>query len=340
MFNKNPKNELQLTYLKRLHHLLDNGYSLIEALKIMKWDRMMRPIAQKMIQQLKQGKQLHDVFACTNFHHSIVSFLYFVHLNGNILASMEKAIEMTEYRLTYVNRFIQTIRYPIFLLFIFTILLFFMKRHILPSFLELFIHDTDAASTIHLSITIIDISISIVLFCIVLFLIALLLWHFYKRDLFMEKQIKFYSKLPIVKSILSMQTSFYFATHMSMLLTTGISMKHVLTILSKQKQLYIVSYYAQKMKSHVSKGQPLQTLFPQLFLLEKELGKIFHQNNNHYSLQKDLTIYANLLAENIQRKMMRMITIIQPIFFIVLASFIIFIYISLMWPMFDMIQTI
>src|SRR5690625_6254212 len=67
-FLKNPTNEPKLTeqtqlhFLKRLHRLLENGYPIINALELMKWDKQMDQTISILNLALKEGNTLDESF--------------------------------------------------------------------------------------------------------------------------------------------------------------------------------------------------------------------------------------------------------------------------------------
>src|SRR5699024_4249055 len=258
----------------------------------------------------------------------------------DLQTSINKCIEMYAHRVKYMKKFEQMIRYPLILLLIFSTLLYFVKNSVLPSFVDLFQESSAASSTVILSMMIIDyLGIFVMACCFMVFACALF-WQFNKRKIKIDKQIKFYNALPIYRKFLKLQTSFLFATHISTLLKTGMSIKEILHHLAKQEKLPIIAHYSNLMIEELSKGYPISSLLSQFSFLDKQIATIFQKNANMDALEKDLTIYAEMLTEELQRKIIKAITLIQPLFFIILASFIIFIYVTLMWPMFQLINSI
>jgi len=334
-----PK-DIQLRFLRRLSRLLSNGYPLIEALEIIKWDDQMMGTAAQMITLLKNGNTIDQAFEKTDFHHTVTSYLYFVRANGDLQTSIDKCVEMYEHRLNYMKKFQQIARYPLILLIIFSVLLYFIKKLVLPSFVDLFQSSSEASSTVTLSIMIIEFLGTFVLVTSILLLFSALLWQINKRKIKIDQQIKFYNSIPIYRKFLKLQTSFLFATHLSTLLKTGMSIKEILHHMAKQKKLPIIAYYSHLMIEELSKGFPLASLLSQFTFFEQHIATIFQKNADMNALEKDLTMYAEFATDELHQKIMKTITFIQPFFFIVLASFIIFIYVTLMWPMFQLIKTI
>lgn len=338
---KNRLNEEeQLIFLKRLLHLLKLGYPILEALDVMKWDVRLKTISATVQLYLRKGWRIDKALDKANFHHTIVAYLYFVSINGDLISSIEKCVTMFEQRLNYINKFNKVIRYPSLLLLFFTFLFIFLKRSVLPSFIELFQTNSSASKSVTISLILIDFFIVLIFICFLIVIIFCFVWYKVKENVPIETKIKFYNKIPLYRHFLKMQTSYYLSTHISMFLHAGLSMKEVLRAMKDQDKLPIISYYATLMTNQLSDGHKVDHLLMALPFIEKNLSYIFQKNDDYDTLQRDLTAYADYIAEEMEDKVMRLIQIIQPTIFIFIALFIIFIYIALMWPMFQMIKTI
>jgi competence protein ComGB len=323
-----------------MSRLLSSGYPLLEALQILKWDKQLITPADTVIHSLKNGQSIDASFDQAKFHHTIVGYLSFVKSNGDLEGSIDKCLFMFESRIKYRNKFLQTARYPLILLFIFIILLYVIQLFVLPSFVDLFQSSAQASSSLVFSIMIIDFLFNAGMFVILMLLIGFAAWRVTKNKISIKKQIKIIHAIPIYRKMIKLQTSFHFATHFSTLLKTGMPYRDILEQMAEQKTLPILSHYSQLMNEELTKGIPIFSLISQFHLLEKQLTSIFKNTQNTDALEKDLTIYAELLTQEIERKTIKTITYIQPVFFAILAGFIMFIYITLMWPMFQLIQTI
>ncbi|MFD2045995.1 competence type IV pilus assembly protein ComGB [Ornithinibacillus salinisoli] len=337
---KSLKSDLQLRFLHRLARSLNNGYSLLRALETIKWDPSLEETADQVIIMLRNGDPIDHAFQKVGFHSTICSYLFLSRSNGDLPSNLANCMDMYEKRIGYVKKFEQIIRYPLILLIIFTLLVFFLNRSILPTFIDLFQSSPQASSSIEFSLYIIEFMSNLISIAILILVGLLLFWRRKKHSIPIEKRIRIYQAIPFYKYYLKMQTSFLFATHLSSLLSTGMSIKDIFTILSQQQKLPIISFYAKNIVLELSKGSQIIQVLTPLPLLEKQLIIIFQKNTDAYSLEKDLSIYAQLLTEEIHRKIMKMFTYIQPVFYVILAIFIIFIYLTLMWPMFQLIDTI
>lgn len=332
--------ELQLRFLNRLSRLLFEGYPMIEALEVIKWDKEMINIANQIIPSLKRGHPLDFALQEANFHSTITNYLYFVRANGNIQANINKCIEMYEGRLTYIKKFQDIARYPLILLFIFSILLYFIQKSVLPSFYDLFQSSQESSQSILFFITIIQNSVTVFVSFFLFLLLLLLFWYFKKDKLTAEQQIKIYSKIPIYRKYAQLQVSFQFSMYLSTMLKSGLSLREILDGMKNQGKLLIMAYYAELMTRELSQGLGISGLLLELDFLDRRIAFIFRKNTDVNALQKDLAVYAELLTDELERKTMKILTLIQPIVFIFLACFVVFIYLTLMLPMYQLIKTI
>lgn len=336
--NKYPE-QIQLRFLKRLVRLLENGYPLLEALEVIAWDKELTAMANHFITALKTGTPFDQIFEELNFHQMIRSFLYFTRSNANLAESIRKCAEMFEQQLRNTKKFKQILRYPLILLLIFSSVLFFINQQVLPSFHSLLQSSSHAQQTIFWLILIMDILQYFLIFSALTLCICIIFWKVWKKNIDIDKQLIFYKRIPIYRSFLRLQNSFQFAVHFSSLLKAGLSLKEILQELTSQEQLPILRFYAQLLIHDLNRGFHIANLLEELPFIEKQLSGIFQKNADVHALEMDLSLYSEITLEEIQRIIVQAITLIQPIFYIILAVFIILIYISLMWPMFQLINT-
>lgn len=337
--NYKPTHEIQLAFLTRLHRLLSIGYPLMPALQRTKWEDRFVKLADTITQALTAGKTIDEAFELAAFHPHIVSHLYLSRTTGNLEESINKAADTFRDRIFYFNKIKQITRYPLLLLFIFCILLFLMKQIVLPSFSSLF-QSTSASSTLVLFRLLVDYVVYLLVTIAFIGLFIVFLWPIYTRKVTTNTLIKIYQSLPLCRSYIKAQTSLLFAAHFSSLLKTGISYYDIVQQMSGLKKQRIISFYSSYLKEELSKGYTMSSLLASLPLFDKKLSSLFNQDASSVHLTQDLDMFTEVLTEEMKRRALRLVTYIQPVFFVVLAGFIIFIYITIMWPMYELIKTI
>ncbi|MCT2537547.1 type II secretion system F family protein [Aquibacillus koreensis] len=330
----------QYKFLLRLDRLLNHGYTISYALEILQWDHQWIESASTISNYLEQGKPLNEALLYAKFDKKVVSFMYFAMAHGDLKAALKQCCTMLKQQIEFISKFKQVSRYPIVLFFIFMILLYFVKTSVYPSFLQLFA-STQASSQLGvISMYTIDFVYHSI---IVVFITSLCLLVYVIRigpKMDAQQKIALYEKVPIVRTYQKLHITFLFALHLSSLLTAGISLKESLHMLKNNPDLVIISYYATLIIEELHEGKHLSSILSSFSMVEKELSSIFQKNANHEDLIKDLTFYASFLVERMEERTKRWISLLQPVFFVVMAGLIIFIYLSLMLPMFELIQTI
>ncbi|MCF3941760.1 type II secretion system F family protein [Oceanobacillus alkalisoli] len=330
---------IQIRFLKRLERFLINGYSLQDALEATAWDKDLASISLYFLEKLKEGIRLDTIFEQAGFHPSISSFLYFINANSDLKEAVGKCLELVEHHFQNVRKFKQIIRYPLFLLLIFSVVLFFINHRVLPAFQSLFTSSPETQTTINLLKWLMDLIQFSAIFIIVLSILFTIIWRYVRPRISMEEQLKVIERIPFYRYYLRLQTSLQLSTHFSSLLKAGLSLKEILAELARQNRLPIISYYATLLTNNLERGYHISNLLEELPLIEKQLAAIFQKNTTIPVLEKDLTLYSDMLLDEMERMMIRVITSIQPVFYTVLGVFIVFIYLSMMLPMFQLMNS-
>jgi len=330
----------QIRFLRQLEKLLCNGYSLMQSLEVLSWDKQLTDVAQKVSENMVAGQLLDEALKQLDFHYLVTSYLYFSRAKDDLESSVSKCAQLLETRSTYKTKLQQVLRYPVILLFIFFVLLFFVKYSVLPTFIDMLDAHAEGTNVSVILLSILDISINLFIVSLLITLVITLMWQRIKLKLSLDKKLDIYQRIPIFRYFLKVHTTYLFSIHVSILLEIGMPIKDVLKQMVAQKDLAIISHYAELMADELSEGKSVTFLIEQLPFLERQLSYIFKQNLNVEQLSKDLSVYADMLMDTIHFKTMKYIEFIQPAFLVIFASFIIFIYVTLMWPMFDLVRTI
>src|SRR5690625_3212335 len=201
---------------------------------------------------------------------------------------------MYEDRIHYTKKFQQIARFTFVLSLHDALPIYFINQSVLPSFVELFQTSESASSTIAFSMFVIDLLGTFILVVGSVFVIVYIVWQINKRKFKIETQIKLYALIPIYRKILSLQTSFQFATHLSTLLDTGMSIKDILTNMTKQDRLPIIAHYSALIIEKLRQGLHIDQLLSELMFFDGQLAAIFEENVDNEALAKDLAIYAEL----------------------------------------------
>lgn len=331
-----PHLKVQIQFLKRLYQLLNNGYSLIDSLQLIQLERNLRSLTRPLKTMLVNGKSLGQALESLSFHPLITNFLKTVESSGNLKTHIKTTIKIAEQQNNYLNKIKEVIRYPLILSVFFLGLFIIINNIVLPSF-ETMLY-TEQTRFFHHGISFIKITL-ISLSIVALLIMGLYIFRGYlAKFLSIEKRIFLLSKIPYINYIASLHTSFLLSTQLSTLLDSGMTFKGAFLHLSRQGQMPIISYYSKLFIQQFEKGENLIELLQQLPLIDQQLAGLFQNAVNKKQLAQDLRMYEEILFDEIESSIVKLIQIIQPLFFVTLSIFIIFMYLSILWPMFNLIN--
>ncbi|QTM99815.1 chromosome partitioning protein ParA [Sediminibacillus dalangtanensis] len=331
----------QLVLLQRLSRLIKGGYSLMDSLLMLEWDPKLKRASCSISRSLADGKSIDKAFEQAHFHQNIISYLYFARKNGDLESMLHHCSETMEKQLAQFEQFQKTSRYPFILIGFFTVLLYFIKTSVYPAFTQMVLSvsgDTPAITTY--SILFVDFLFTFSACMAAAALLFVPVWLLWKARIPIDLHIRILQKVPLWYGFQRMKTTFLFAIHLGALLKSTVPLKDALIIMQNQSHHPILAHYAMIITENLNRGIHIATVLPNLPLFETELFSIFQKNNNAKELEHDLLIYADFLIESLEDKWKKMIALIQPLTFCLLAGLIIFVYLSIMMPMFQLINSI
>lgn len=341
IFNKkNIKSHIQIDFLTSLIRLLELGYSLNEALVRLQWSTTHVGHSKQIERAILSGKTLYEAFETSQFDDYLLMYLHLVEHHTDILEVLKKALTMYEIRLNQLNRLKQVLKYPMLLFIIFSSLLMVVKKYILPSFLTFFIAEDNSSTLIMFIINLIEISTTLMITSLIALFILILACKYHSKKIEAERYHRYLIQFPFIKKMFSLVISYQFSLQLGMYLKAGLTIKQAFEAIDNKRSNILLRYYIKRLSEQLNKGFKLNSMMHGLPLITDELAHIFKREFNLITLERDLMAYSYLIGEQITQKTEGIISKLQPVLFIVVALFIVFIYGSLMWPMFELMKTI
>lgn len=337
--NKPIKEQTQLLFLKRLLNLLQHGSSLLIALDALTYEEKFVPIVNTLQATLKTGQPLDIAFEKARFNEDIITYLYFVRLSSDIEKSLLECIHVLERKLSYKEKLLKVIKYPLFLMFIFIIILIIIKQFIIPSFNMLFTERNNQFNVLNHIDMILNILFNGLLISSLILIIGFIIWLNHQKRQSVDSQIKAIERIPIYRKYKKYQLSLLFANQFSTFLSSGLSIKQILDHLSVQEKLPILAHYATIILEELNKGVKISMTLEQLPLLDEQLVDAFSKESESF-IAHALNGYVIYITDKLYDDVMKWIQIIQPLFFTVIACFVIVIYLILLYPMLQFIESL
>lgn len=330
----------QTLFLEKLAQLLEQDYSVLDALQILKWHRNWNQTIDQLINGLKDGRKFDQILKELQFDQQIVSFIYFALQHGDLIEAIRRSLLFVKQQLQLLNKFKQSIRYPIVLMISFLVVLFFIDLYVYPAFLQLYSTQSHPSRILFISMQSVNIFFSILYFSMIISVITGIILAITKHRITIQHKVTVINFIPVTAKMAKKYCSLTFAIHLSSLLKTDLSFKNCLTLIVEHNHDTLLSYYCTQLLADLNQGVRLPQAIRNRNYFDDQLIFIFDNQANHLILKRDLETYSTLLLEQVQSFLLKIIKVIQPTVLIIIGISVVLIYLSILLPMLQLIQTI
>ncbi|SDB99489.1 competence protein ComGB [Pelagirhabdus alkalitolerans] len=330
----------QLRFLDRLSHLFEQGYVMFDALHLLKSQSFYREICDYIKDELNKGQTFDHCLKNLGFNPHIITYIHFSLKNGHLHQAIQEATQYIKKRRELQHQFFNTIRYPLILITMFLIILLFINWFVYPAFEQLYSTHYNSSTILHLAIVTTQSLFNILLTLSILCSILITIMIQVNKQIKLERIHNILQHFRFIKKWISLYVSFHFAIHLSSLLDAHFSLKSSLTFISHHQEKTLVNFYATRLLNDLERGETTNEALQRINFFEKEFISLFERQSDHLHLKKDLEMYASFTLSDLQERCQLLIRRIQPIVFSIIACSIILIYLSILIPMLQLIQTI
>ena len=260
--------------------------------------------------------------------------------NGDMARALKNIAFQMEFNEKMQKKFIKLLSYPFLLFFVLTCVFISFRTYFLPNIQGIIYSRSNGQTTnigfsnlllrlpdyLLVSVMLIILGLSISLFC-------------FKRRTVQERLLLFI-KIPIVNYFYKLFLTRELARALGSLLTSGFSLQQALSILQQQQFNKLLAYVSSEIERQIIYGDSFShcvTVIGWFFPKFEEF--IQHGEKNGY-LGRELLIYCDLLDEKHQNIIKTGLSIVQPMLFIIIAICIIAAYLSVLLPMYEIIEII
>lgn len=260
---------------------------------------------------------------------------------GQLANTLQIVAQQMSFQEKMKLRFTKVLLYPI-LLFIFIIALFIAFRlYFLPT-IEQLLHSRVTRtenSTIQLAKFFLHVPDY---FIVLAFFVAVLMifMAIYIRRKRIDLQLSIVMKIPILRYFWRLLMTRQFARSLGDLLISGMSLQQALTYLEQQKLQRQLAYIAQCIHKRIIYGDSLARTIVLIGLFFPRFEQFIDHGEKSGLLGRELLIYAELLDQKIENIVQGALQLIQPILFLAIAACIIAAYLSILLPMYKMLDVI
>lgn len=337
------KKKLQAQFLKKVSDLLDEGYSLNDAISftMIHVPHNLKEDLRECVQRLTEGNSIRTALEKIGFHQYVLSYLYFAEQHGDIKFAFKESSVMLEKQLLHIEKAKQILRYPIFLIMMMVFILYTAQTVIAPQFVKMYESmNLTTSFFLFLLLSMFDLLKTIFLITILSPFFIIPYYHFVFRKYPPTKQQNILVRIPIIGKGLKIYHSYYFSSQMSYLLKGGLSIFESLTVFCEQNLMPFYQEEARFFMTELKKGERLDEILAKRPFFEAELSAIVHHGQASGKLDRELFTYSQMLIERIEQKTVKVFSYVQPLIFLIIGILVLAVYLSIMLPMYQMMEKI
>lgn len=330
-------------FLAKLAVLLKEGYTFHEGIILLlpyhtkQYDELLERIEM----ELKLGYGVSHVLQLIGFQKSILLPVAIAEVDGNLIRALEEVAGRVKRIADKKKQLRKLMMYPAVLFSFLLLLLVAFKQFFLPNFQMLTIMRTEQqtgfASVLPKIVSMIPDTVLLLLIISLLTYFVLRLWM---KRLGAEEKLLFYLKIPLAGNMYRDMKTADFASELGSLLLSGLPLQSALDVLVKQTEDPILSVISNKLSAFVIFGEPLHEAVRLTDGLSPQLADFVKHGADTGYLSKELVIYSEHTAELLDEKLNQWIFILQPALFGMLAVCILLAYLSILLPVYQMIDNV
>lgn len=332
-----------LIIMVRLHALLSHGFTLIEALTFLFEQLNIKNKNYKthFYNLLNQGSTCFELFKYLGFPNTVLMQIYFAEQYGALPNTLKKCHTYYSQNVKLTAQFYKSIQYPIILLLIFLFLIMILNHTVMPEFRGMY-------STMDLEESTLQIILSVfiayfpILFILLLTLtiLSFFIFKLWLQKQTMPRQILLLSNIPIFSKYYRLFITYQVANQFALFFKNGISLNDIVHIYTHQEESRFLQYLGVTLRNSIHKGMNFAEVMCQFQCFERHFISYIVQGEKRDKLDIELIVYAQFLLDHIEQFIKKHISYIQPIMFALIGLLILSVYLVMMLPIFEMMQTI
>lgn len=333
----------QGVFLKRLGHLLLEGFSLQDALHFLKTtgDKTMRLWIESIEQGMNQGQPFYRQLKELAFPNQICSQIYFSMIHGYFAQTIYDCGEQLLAKMNRKKSLQQLLAYPMMLVIFMIGMLFAMRYILLPHIAQI---TTSGTSHMGLGTKLVFLLIRespiILIVTGLIGGILIVLFRLYLSEKSAIETSTILVKMPIATDLLRLYYTQFLAMEWGQLIKGGTRLKEIIDIMKSDTNSNLVNELGVVMTDYLMRGYTFSEAISEFEFLNEELVDIIDFGEQSSDLGKELLLYSSQCEEELQLRIERLMTFIQPIVFIGIGLTIVAIYAALLLPTFSMLNGI
>lgn len=342
MKTKKWKKKAMGDFLIRIGHFMQRGYSLSNSLELYAINerKEIQEYVALILKQLKNGDKLHDILNRFEFPNDIVASLYFFE-HYDLSEGLIHSGQLLKKREMFKDRLQKILQYPIFLIWLTSFMVYMLFRYLLPQFSKLYNSvGSGLPKASQIIITVVKSFPYVMLAGAFILLVSISFYFINLRNKSPRKKLMTLLHLPFVRTLTKLLVTQRFSLNLSSLLHAGVSINEAIHIFERQTYSPFFQQEAIEIKFRLLSGESLEDILLDHSLYQSELSAIIKHGQINGHLADELTIYAEILFNKIEEFIIKTLNVIQPVIFTIVGLIVLLMFLAVMLPMLQFIQTL
>ncbi|MBC2249416.1 competence type IV pilus assembly protein ComGB [Listeria cossartiae subsp. cayugensis] len=329
-------------FLIRIASLLEKGFSLDASISYLsitspKYSKRYEQI----IRSLALGNSFSFALSQNGFPEFICSQLHYASSHGYFTQTIHETGIHMKRKSEEKSALMKTFQYPLVLFSTVIVVFFLLRIFLLPKFELLFsqLSSNGSLGTTFTYFLLEKVPILLGLFLLSLFLLVSLIIRKQNQKNAYDRAY-FYCRIPYIRQFLRIHYSQSFSRELGYLLKSGLSITHIMQLFAQEESPAFFQAIAQRILPTLEQGLSLTKALEKMPIFEKELYYIAIHGEKNGNLAEEFLFYYNLCHQKSLQKTEKLFSFIQPIVFIIIGILIVSIYLSILYPMFSMVNQI
>ena len=329
--------KMQVKFLTRFTELVENGFSIMDALEVMN-TIFSKHFIDLMITACLRGEKFSETLSTLQFEKRIIYIIRASENNNALLKGLQKARDYSDNYLKNREEMKKKLRYPFFLFSMVIIILaavfiFFIPR--LANFYETFgIYGGSSPITGIISV------LGFILIAITILIVAVTFVLKFDNNKFQKWNVLWMFKLPGFKILSQKLFSYYFATQISMFIGCGLSLKDSINTIKEFEKIFVIKIIITEFETHLEEGKSIEELIINANYFTPYFRLIVLHSLRIGNLESEFNKFVKSELTNLNFGLSNFIKIFQAVFLALIGCLIILLYLSVLQPVFELIQII
>ncbi|WP_285398061.1 competence type IV pilus assembly protein ComGB [Lysinibacillus sp. fls2-241-R2A-57] len=334
----------QAHFFSRLSVLMQEGYLFPQAISILLPHHIeAHEEIQKLInEKLRQGVGVSGILETLHISKQYLVAITVAENNGHMIETLKGVAKQMALSEATKKKLMKLLLYPV-VLFLFLLLLFLVFRTVFFPNIEKMVtsRTTGKEETSSIALSKLLLHFPDALFVVGIAVIcSILIFQLYLKRQPIAQRLKIILKTPFIRMYIRISLTRQFAAYLGSLLQSGFSLQASLQILEEQRLQPFLQHLARCIKERVVFGDTLTQAVNLMEVWQKDFSVFVEHGEQSGYLGKELVLYSELLTEKQEQLLHKILAFVQPTFFIIIAVCIVAAYVSLLLPIYQMIELV